>query len=156
MLCQGLAVTASRNDSVPPPALDLLRWQFDLTWSLCEYHLERLEPEDFLWEPAANCWTLRQDEEGRWVPDFSESEPDPTPVPTLGWLSWYMGWWWSVAIDHAHASPARKRSASTSASCTASSAVAKSAPRRTRTARTLGVRPRTRATWASSICGVTR
>jgi len=27
---------------------DLLRWQFDLTWSLLDLHLERLKPEDFL------------------------------------------------------------------------------------------------------------
>lgn len=26
---------------------ELLRWQFEFTWSLFEYHLERLEPEDF-------------------------------------------------------------------------------------------------------------
>ncbi len=33
----------------------LLRGQFDLTWSLFAYHLDRLVPEDFLWEPAALC-----------------------------------------------------------------------------------------------------
>ena len=34
---------------------ELLRWQFELTWSLFEYHLERLEDEDFLWEPGPLC-----------------------------------------------------------------------------------------------------
>jgi len=88
---------------------DLLRFQFDLTWSLFDYHLERLLPEDFLWEPASHCWTVRQDEHGRWVPDWAETEPDPVPVPTIGWLSWHIGWWWSVTIDHARGRTPRER-----------------------------------------------
>ncbi|MFC4494937.1 DinB family protein [Streptomyces ovatisporus] len=79
---------------------DLLRFQFDLTWSLFEYHLERLTPADFLWEPVSLCWTVRQDGAGAWVPDWAESEPDPVPVPTIAWLSWHIGWWWGVTLDH--------------------------------------------------------
>ncbi len=44
---------------MPVPSLALTLWQFDLTWSLFEYHLERLEPEDFRWEPDAHCRTMR-------------------------------------------------------------------------------------------------
>ncbi|MFH8484415.1 DinB family protein [Streptomyces longisporoflavus] len=88
---------------------DLLRRQFDLTWSLFEYHLERLEPDDFLWEAAPLCWTVRPDGGGGWVADFAESEPDPVPVPTIGWLSWHIGWWWSVTIDHAQGRVPRER-----------------------------------------------
>jgi hypothetical protein len=80
---------------------DLLRWQFELTWSLFELHLAELTPEDFLWEPADHCWTVRQAGDGTWVPDWAESEPDPIPVPTIGWLSWHIGWWWTVTMDHA-------------------------------------------------------
>ncbi|GAA2274201.1 DNA damage-inducible protein DinB [Streptomyces ruber] len=89
---------------------DLLAWQFDFTWSLFEYHLERLRPDDFLWEPAALCWTVRRDAEGRWTPDWAETEPDPVPVPTIGWVSWHLGWWLSVATDHASGRPPRDRS----------------------------------------------
>lgn len=88
---------------------DLLRRQFDLTWSLFEYHLERLESEDFLWEPAALCWTVRPDAAGRWVPDWADSEPDPVPVPTIGWVSWHIGWWWGTALDHARGRTPRER-----------------------------------------------
>ncbi|MGI5196017.1 DinB family protein [Streptomyces sp. CA-288835] len=94
-----------KNASQP----DLLRWQFELTWSLFEYHLERLEPEDFLWEPTPYCWTVRPNEDGTWVPDWAETEPDPVPVPTIGWLSWHIGWWWSVTIDHAQGRTPRER-----------------------------------------------
>ncbi|MBH5337649.1 DinB family protein [Streptomyces pactum] len=100
-MCQGRRVTSSRHD--------LLRRQFDLTWALLDHHLERLEPEDFLWEPAPLCWTVRPDAGGRWVPDFAETEPDPVPVPTIAWLSWHIDWWWSVALDHARGRTPRER-----------------------------------------------
>ncbi|WP_043639093.1 DinB family protein [Nonomuraea candida] len=88
---------------------ELARWQFELTWSLFEYHLERLRPGDFLWEPGPRCWTVREDAAGRWVPDWVEVEPDPVPVPTIGWVSWHIGWWWSVAIDHLSGREPRER-----------------------------------------------
>jgi DinB superfamily len=81
--------------------IDLLQWQFDLTWSLLELHLAELKDEDFRWEPTPYCWTVRQRTDGTWVPDWAESEPDPIPVPTIAWLTWHIGWWWSTAIDHA-------------------------------------------------------
>lgn len=87
----------------------LLRWQFELTWSLFEYHVERLEDEDFLWEPAARTWTLRPTADGGWTPDWADTEPDPVPVPTIAWLSWHIGWWWSVTLDHARGRGPRDR-----------------------------------------------
>ncbi|GIJ77210.1 DinB superfamily protein [Micromonospora phaseoli] len=87
----------------------LLRWQFDLTWSLFEYHLERLEPTDFCWEPAELSWTMHRGSEGAWTPDWADTEPDPVPVPTIAWLTWHLGWWWSAAIDQLHGRPVPKR-----------------------------------------------
>ncbi|TMR39708.1 DinB family protein [Actinomadura geliboluensis] len=92
-----------------PAALDLPRWQFDLTWSLFEYHLERLVPEDFLWEPASTCWTMRQAADGMWTADWADTEPDPVPVPTIAWLSWHIGWWWGVTTDHLQGRTPRER-----------------------------------------------
>ncbi|GAA3774463.1 DinB family protein [Micromonospora maritima] len=89
------------------PALS--RWQFDLTWALLEYHLDRLDPADFLWEPGPLCWTMRADPAGGWRPDWADTEPDPVPVPTIAWLTWHIGWWWSVAADHLRQRPPRER-----------------------------------------------
>ncbi|MEU5609367.1 DinB family protein [Streptomyces sparsogenes] len=94
---------------VPVSRRALPRWQFELTWALFEYHLERLEPDDFLWEPAAHCWTVRQQPDGTWVPDWADIEPDPVPVPTIGWLTWHIGWWWSMALDHTQGRAPRER-----------------------------------------------
>lgn len=91
------------------PRRELLRWQFDMTWSLFEYHLERLAPEAFLWEPTNLTWTVRPDAAGNWLPDWADTEPDPVPVPTIGWVSWHIGWWWSTAIDHAQGRTPRER-----------------------------------------------
>ncbi|APU14923.1 MULTISPECIES: DinB family protein [Actinoalloteichus] len=88
---------------------ELLRWQFDLTWALTEFHLAQLTPADFGWEPGRPCWTMRPDADGGWVADFAEVEPDPVPVPTIAWLTWHVGWWWSVTIDHAQGRTPRDR-----------------------------------------------
>ncbi|NJP68692.1 DinB family protein [Streptomyces spiramenti] len=77
--------------------LALLRNQFDLTWALLEYHVDRLEEADVHWRPAPLCWGVRQDATGRWVPDWADSEPDPVPVPTVAWLTWHVDWWWTTA-----------------------------------------------------------
>jgi DinB family protein len=95
---------------MPASPGELLRWQFDLTWSLFELHLAQLRPEDFRWEPTARCWTVRRGADGRWLPDWAETEPDPVPVPTIGWLTWHIGWWWSVTLDHAQGRTPRDRS----------------------------------------------
>ncbi|MFF2011712.1 DinB family protein [Streptomyces sp. NPDC058195] len=88
---------------------DVLRGQFDLTWALFEYHLERLVPDDMLWEPAALCWTVRRQPDGRWLPDWADTEPEPVPVPTIGWLSWHIGWWWDATVEHAQGRLPRDR-----------------------------------------------
>lgn len=80
--------------------LPVLRTQLDLTWSLLEYHLGDLTDEDCRWEPARHCWTVRQTPAGRWVADWAESEPDPVPTTTLGWLTWHLGFWWTMVHDH--------------------------------------------------------
>ncbi|MBB5912368.1 hypothetical protein BJY24_001235 [Nocardia transvalensis] len=88
---------------------DLLRWQFDMTWALLELHLRALTPEDYRWEPAPLVWTVRPGPGGVWIPDWSETEPDPIPVPTIAWLTWHIGWWWSVTLDHARGHAVRDR-----------------------------------------------
>lgn len=77
-----------------------LRRQFDLAWALTDLHLSALSDGDHLWEPGPLVWTVHEDSAGRWWPDFAEVEPDPMPVPTIGWLTWHMIFWWSTALAH--------------------------------------------------------
>jgi hypothetical protein len=39
----------------------------------------------------------------------AETEPDPIPVPTIAWITWHLGWWWSVTLDHLRARAPRDR-----------------------------------------------
>lgn len=83
-----------------------LQWQFDLVWALADLHLTALSEDDFLWEAADLAWTVRPDPNGVWRADWSETEPEPIPVPTIAWLTWHVDWWWSSAINHLTGEPA--------------------------------------------------
>ena len=91
----------------------MLREQFDLTWALAEHHMAPLTDEDLLWAPTALHWTVRQRDDGGWHPDWDLTEdgvePDPVPVPTAGWVSWHLGWWWSTTLDHLQGRTPRDR-----------------------------------------------
>ena len=87
--------------------IDEARRQFELAWSLAELHLAALVEEDFLWEPADVCWTVRRDDAGVWRPDWAETEPEPVPVPTIAWLTWHIDSWWTAAIDALTGTPGR-------------------------------------------------
>src|SRR5690606_3338317 len=51
--------------------------------------------ETCLWEPAPGCWTVRPGQDGVWRPDWADTEPDPAPPLSIGWLTWHLIWWWS-------------------------------------------------------------
>lgn len=89
--------------------IDEIRSQFDLAWALADLHLAALVEDDFLWEPAPLCWTVRPDASRVWRPDWADVEPDPVPMPTIGWLSWHIDWWWSTAMDHMLGTTPRER-----------------------------------------------
>jgi hypothetical protein len=77
---------------------ELARWQFDLTWALFEYHLERLEPADFLWEPAAVGWL--RDLRRQWLgqldrlteADLDRAAAYPWPADSGHTVAHLLGW----------------------------------------------------------------
>lgn len=74
----------------------LLQWQFELTWSLASHHFTALSDEELWWPPTQNAWTMRRDDNGRWIADWAEPEPDIPPPPTIAWLTWHIQWWWTT------------------------------------------------------------
>src|SRR5215472_8459977 len=67
---------------------------FDYIWERLADRLGGLTDEEYFWEPAAGCWSLRQDEQGRWRLDGGGGggpAPDPVPVTTIAWRLGHLG-----------------------------------------------------------------
>ncbi|GAB2863289.1 DinB family protein [Actinocorallia aurea] len=75
----------------------LLLDQLDIAEALLEYHLDGLGDAECLWEPSPVSWTIRPDGAGGWTADWAETEPEPVPTPTIAWLMWHIGFWWTTA-----------------------------------------------------------
>jgi hypothetical protein len=83
----------------PRMTLEPLRWQLHVSWSLLTHHLDRLTEEECRWQPSPESWTVRQ-ADGRWLGDWIMPEP-PEPVPpSIAWVTWHIGLWWTAAYDH--------------------------------------------------------
>lgn len=64
-------------------------WNFQL-----RARLEGLTDDEYFWEPAPGCWSIRRRSEaatpmaagkGEYVIDFEIPEPDPAPITTIAW-----------------------------------------------------------------------
>ena len=77
-----------------------LRWnpllvdQVDFHWSIVRPRLDGLTDEQYFWEPAPGCWSVRprgtgtapiQAGSGDFTIDFEAPEPVPPPVTTIAW-----------------------------------------------------------------------
>ena len=47
--------------------------------------LAGLTDEEYLWEPAPGCWSIRQQDDGTWRADNSEWPMKPAPLTTIAW-----------------------------------------------------------------------
>lgn len=79
---------------------DLLARQLDIAWMLTEYHLQTLSTEECLWRPAKAGLHIQQDADGRWRADWPEHEGYELGPSSLAWLTWHLGFWWSMVLDH--------------------------------------------------------
>jgi hypothetical protein len=67
---------------------------FDYVWDRVSRRLTGLSDEEYLWEPVADCWSLRQGEDGRWRLDGDGGggpAPDPVPLATIAWRIGHLG-----------------------------------------------------------------
>lgn len=85
--------------SSPDTRSTLLR-QFDTAWSLAQYHLTGLTTEECLWRPAARGLHVTQDESGVWRAEWPEHEGYTLGPSSIAWITWHMGFWWSMVLDH--------------------------------------------------------
>lgn len=82
---------------------DTLLRQFDIAWSLTEYHLNGLETEECLWRPATQgLHVLLRD--GSWKADWPAHEGYDLGPSSIAWITWHMLFWWSMVLDHSFGS----------------------------------------------------
>lgn len=96
----GLAMT--RSDSCPPSDLarDTLARQLGVAWQLTTYHLQDLTTEECLRRPAERGLHVHQQADGTWRADWPEHEGYDLGPSSIGWMTWHLGFWWSMALDH--------------------------------------------------------
>lgn len=87
------------TDQAPGTRGFLLR-QFDIAWQLASYHLDGLTTEECLWQPAAVGLHVHRQPDGTWRADWPDREGYDIGPPSIGWLTWHMTFWWSMALDH--------------------------------------------------------
>lgn len=106
-------MSAEPRAESPPAERDPLRRllldQLSIGSALLDYHLQQLTEEDLFWSAAPLTWTMHRAQDG-WQPDWAETEPIPVPVPTVAWLTWHVGWWWTTATAHLSGGPVPERS----------------------------------------------
>lgn len=87
----------------------LLLRQFEISWALTCYHLESLTTEECLWRPAPVGLHVQQNPAGQWVADWPEHEGYDLGPSSIAWLTWHLGFWWSMVIDHSFGEAALTR-----------------------------------------------
>jgi hypothetical protein len=74
--------------------------QFETAWKLTDFHLEGLATEECLWRPATQGLHVHQLSSGTWRPDWPDHEGYHLGPPSIAWLTWHLGFWWSMVLNH--------------------------------------------------------
>ena len=82
-------------------ARDYLIRQFETAWKLASHHLDGLTTEECLWRPAREGLHVHRGADGAWRADWPDRESYDIGPPSIAWTTWHMGFWWSMALDHA-------------------------------------------------------
>lgn len=80
--------------------IGFLRRQFDTAWALTEYHLQGLTTEECLWRPASQGLHVHPLQGGGYRIDWPDRESYDLGPASIAWLTWHLGFWWSMALDH--------------------------------------------------------
>ncbi len=90
-------------------ARDYLLRQFETAWRLTSFHLDGLATEECVWRPAREGLHVHRGPDGRWRADWPEREGYDLGPPSIAWLTWHLGFWWSMVLDHSFGDGALSR-----------------------------------------------
>jgi len=52
--------------------------------------IEGISEQEYLWEPAPGCWSVRKGDDGVERAEFDPGQPDPAPLTTIAWRLWHI------------------------------------------------------------------
>jgi len=79
--------------SSPRPTTSISQVMLESMDDMAAQLLSRLEGignEEYLWEPVADVWTVRDTPDGPMA-DLGDRAADPAPVTTIAWRLWHLG-----------------------------------------------------------------
>jgi hypothetical protein len=74
--------------------------QFETASKLTNFHLDGLTTEECLWLPSRRGLHVHRLSDGRWRADWPDHEGYDVGPPSIAWLTWHLGFWWSMVLDH--------------------------------------------------------
>ena len=89
-----------RDEGLADHASAYLLRQLDTAWKLASYHLDGLGTAECLWRPAHRGLHVQRLPDGQWRPDWPDHEGYDLGPPSIAWLTWHVGFWWSMVLDH--------------------------------------------------------
>lgn len=93
------------------PACSYLIRQFDTAWKLAAFHLDGLTTEECLWRPARQGLHVSQSPDTLWRADWPDREGYDVGPPSIAWITWHLGFWWSMVLDHSFGNATLSREA---------------------------------------------
>lgn len=80
--------------------MTFLHRQYDTAWKLTDLHLAGLATDECLWRPARTGLHVQQGRDGLWRADWPDRESYDLGPSSIAWLTWHVGFWWSMVLDH--------------------------------------------------------
>ena len=62
----------------------------DGVWRRLRARVDGLTDDEYFWEPAPGCWSIRMRPDGTWRSDGALPRPDPEPFTTIAWRLWHL------------------------------------------------------------------
>ncbi|OLO25266.1 hypothetical protein BTR23_25095 [Alkalihalophilus pseudofirmus] len=78
---------------------DNLKFQFDISRQLLEYHLSSLQQREYTWRPSINGLHIHN-KEGTWYADWPETEDYEMGAASIAWTMWHIIYWWEMVFDY--------------------------------------------------------
>jgi hypothetical protein len=107
----GQSVRVSDEREALPSAADVVKEQLRYAWMYSRGVLEDLDEDEYFWEPAPLCWSVRRRSpgvhgwgNGEFVCEDAFPAPEPLPVTTIAWRVIHLAAWTDIYREWAFGS----------------------------------------------------